>query len=147
MNYRRSKGAAPISIPDVVRGVASAGDFILKHRESRFRQITDRHFDNEPSGVKIKDLAGYWDTNKKLYLLTQGGFKEACFGFDQSLVAAELDRHNLLFKNDGRPQSKHKIPGEGQQIRFYALRDEILAWSSDIPCIPHKDCERDAVNH
>jgi uncharacterized protein (DUF927 family) len=119
------------SVPDVVRSIESIRDFILKHREGRFRKL-----EASDSSYQMRDLAGYWDEERGLYLLTPEGFKEACGGHDPKQVAAELSKRGLLFKNDSRPQSKHVVTKGSKQLRFYAVNEEILELRLDIPGIP-----------
>ncbi|HEY9868677.1 MAG TPA: DUF927 domain-containing protein [Candidatus Obscuribacterales bacterium] len=54
-------------LPDVERGLQSVKDFILRHRESRFKHDTG-------GPDVVRELAGYWLKPKDLYLFTDEGF-------------------------------------------------------------------------
>ncbi len=108
--------------PSVIQGVDAIKEFILRN-PGRF-----------PSGVYedgvlkyAKDLCGYFSTSDGgLYLFTKAGFGEACSGFPRDAVLDELDKRQLLFKNEGgRKMSRHTIHDIGRS-RFYAVRKSIL---------------------
>ena len=114
-----------VSIPDTIRAVESVRDFILKHRDGRIKNLNC----TEPDKYHVRDLAGYVDTSHSLYLLTHEGFKEACGGHDPKNVARDLQKLGLLFTNEkDRLLSKHLIPGDSKQTRWYAVKDEILSY-------------------
>jgi putative DNA primase/helicase len=108
------------SLSDSVRGVASVREFIMKH-PARFA-------DPDRVTVEVRDLAGYHDSGRGLWLFTPGGFREACGGQDPLEVARELARRGFLFKNDAdRLRSKHTIKArEIGRIPLYAVRNQIL---------------------
>jgi len=123
--------AAPL--PDVERGVAAVRDFILRHQEARFHRI------DQSSGEEhfvVRDLAGYWDKERSVYLFTPEGFREACKGHDSKEVARELARRGLLFQNQGdRLVSKTSIPGVTKRTYPDRLQGHTQLYRSPAPCM------------
>ena len=77
-------------------------------------------------------IIGYYHKKKRLFLLTDETFAKACHGFSILESAKELDKANLLHKQDTRHKSYfyvYSINGQ-KNIRFYAIKDEILLESS-----------------
>ena len=109
------------TLPDAERGVEAIRDFILKHA-ARLRLLAAE------AGTPLpRDLAGYVDSSRKLYLLTPEGFREATHGFDCQAVCRELRRMGLLHLNENdRSTSKHRVPGIADRIRLFAIHFAIL---------------------
>lgn len=112
------------TVSDATRGIIAVRNFILQYQESKFRTT------HEPEYAKsqtVYDLAGYFLPDKSIYAFTPDGFKRACGGLDTKSVAAALDKHGFLFKNEsGRLTSKVSIPGTPGRMRAYAVKLEIL---------------------
>lgn len=107
-----------LTLPDAARGVEAVRDFLLRH-EARFRPAND---DREA----VRDLAGFVDGPRDLYLLTPDGLREACNGHDPRTVARELARRGLLFLNEGdRLLSRHTVAGRGR-LTLYAVKAALL---------------------
>jgi uncharacterized protein (DUF927 family) len=105
------------TLTDVQRGVVAVRDFCLKH-DSRFRPIHEEH-------SIIHNLAGY--RSGTAFMLTPGGFRESCGGFDPQAVARELVRRGLLDVSDQNHFStKVTVPGLGSRPRLYCVREAIV---------------------
>lgn len=103
---------------DSMKGFKAVREFILRN-PGRFRPV---NFSDD----QIKDLAGYYAEDIKLYLFTGQGFNEACSGFQKDMVLDELDKRGFLFKNEyDRKKSKHTIHGIGR-ISLYAIKGTLL---------------------
>lgn len=111
-----------VAIAESLRGVLNVRDFILTHKDARFLDMHEFSRKRPP----IRDLAGYWDTQKSLYLFTDTGFKSACGGHNPTDVAQELRDRELLHRTkEKRFKSKHTIPGVGRP-RLYAVKADIV---------------------
>ena len=108
-------------LSDAARGVQAVREFMLRH----YARFHDGAIDDW--STIVRDLAGYRDNKRGLWLFTEDGFKEACRGHDSREVCRELRRRGLLFTNENdRFTSKHNIPGVADRLRLYAVRSEIL---------------------
>jgi putative DNA primase/helicase len=104
--------------PECVRALRALRDFILRN-EARFRSAADQR-------TVVRDLVGYIDTGRDLYLFTDQGIKDALHGYPWKAVLAELDRRGFLFKNEGaRLNSRHHIAGK-RRPRLFAIRGSLL---------------------
>lgn len=104
---------------DAERGVDAVREFILRHQESRFKNV------RTPGSAVIHNVAGYWDPIRDVFVFLDTGFKEACAGHNAKDVATYLDKQRMLFVTDsGHLKSKHSI--DGRRIRAYAVRAAIL---------------------
>ena len=77
----------------------------------------------------IRDVAGFVNNARGLYLFTDQQFRDACAGHSQQEVLHELDRLGLLFKNDrDRCKSQHRvrIHGAHKKVRLYAIKRDML---------------------
>jgi uncharacterized protein (DUF927 family) len=112
------------SQPDSVRGLRALQSFLLRFRTSRFR---DAH-DTRNGGVTVRDLAGYYDLERQLYLFTELGFREACAGHDWRSLLRELVVRGFLFMNDGqKKKSRHSVDGIDGRLSFYAVRASLMS--------------------
>lgn len=112
------------SVSDAIRGILAIRGFILQFQDSKFRTPQESTFARSPT---IYDIAGYYLPGKSIYAFTHEGFKRACDGLDHKTVAAALDKHNLLTKNEpNRLTMKVSVPGTGQRVRVYAVKAAIL---------------------
>ncbi|WP_027950827.1 DUF927 domain-containing protein [Haliea salexigens] len=112
------------NVSDAVRGILAIRNFILQFQESKFRTT---HELRSAKSQTHHDIAGYFLPDKSIYAFTPDGFKRACGGLDPKSVAAALDQHGLLFKNEsGRRMSKLTIPGASNRLRVYAVESDIL---------------------
>jgi len=113
-------------LSDALRGVQAVQAFLLRHGSARFR---DSQSDQATASAVVRDLAGYRDSDRQLYLFTLEGFKEACHDHDPVEVGRELKKRGLLFMNEGdRLVSRHAIAinGADQRLRLYAVKAAIL---------------------
>ncbi len=111
-------------LPDIERGVIAVRDFILKHRDSRFRII--------PVDIRLQipNLVGYWNQSAKFYGLTDDGLREACKGFDHVDIAKELKRRGFLkFEADRlKIKIRYKLAEDinsDESLRVYAVKESI----------------------
>lgn len=108
---------------DAERAIEAARAFILRH-ESRFRDVADDR-------ATIRDLAGYRDSGRGLYLFTPDGFKEACNGSEPKAVARELVRRGWLLKDGSGFTSRHLVTGLAGRPRLYAVKTALLDGGDD----------------
>ncbi|MCG8317560.1 MAG: DUF927 domain-containing protein [Pseudomonadales bacterium] len=102
--------------------VLAVRDFITRHGESHFWNI-GKHL---TSGPVVRDCAGYYNPDQKLYIFTDEGFMRACNGNNPRTTANALRSQGLLFLNDGsRSKSKHQVPDQTERARYYAVRGKI----------------------
>ncbi|RQY25354.1 DUF927 domain-containing protein [Burkholderia stagnalis] len=100
----------------------AVSDFIDRHADSRFSNI-------EGSADLIRDRAGYWknDGERRLYLFTSGGLREATKGYDLPRVTAALDKAGALADVDGGgKRSKTTRTSDGRTPRLYHVDPERL---------------------
>lgn len=108
-------------------GIAQIRRFLEAHGESRFTAWGDATEDrNRPTinraGFRRIDADG----GTEYYVLAQAWKAELCAGFDCGTLARVLaDRGLLIPDKDGKPQSRHRLPGLGV-IRCYRLSGAIL---------------------
>jgi putative DNA primase/helicase len=115
------------TLPDIERAILAIRDFILKHRDSRFRTL--------PSDERthVANVAGYWNYTEHFYAFTPDGFKEACTGFEYRDVAKELRTRGFLKHDAQKLTTKVKClnvtdlnaPTDGR-INVYKVMDSIL---------------------
>lgn len=96
-------------------------DFIDRHADSRFSFI-------EGSGELIRDRAGYWkqDGDRRLYLFTSGGLREATKGFDLLRVTAALSKAGALAETDQDKRSKKTRDPSGRAVSLYHIDPDAL---------------------
>jgi hypothetical protein len=95
--------------PDSVRGMRAVRSFVLTHQDARFRDARNDY----NGGVTVRNLAGYYDRERRLY--------------DYRGVLNELAARGHLFVNDtGRKKSKHSIVELPGRPSFYAIRASLL---------------------
>jgi hypothetical protein len=115
------------SLSDVERGIIALRDFILQHRESRFRKLPD------DDRFQIIDLCGYWDMDARIYYFTEGGIKKACLEYDWKAVVEALAERQHLHTNEKDHRNikfpsrimKHKGVDKLETLRGYAVRSSI----------------------
>jgi putative DNA primase/helicase len=98
----------------------AVSDFIDRHADSRFSNI-------EGSADLIRDRAGYWkqDGERRLYLFTSGGLREATKGNDLLRVTAALDKAGALDSEVGRHTKSTRTP-DGRRPKLYHVDPERL---------------------
>lgn len=112
------------TVSDATRGILAVRGFILQFQDSKFRTTQESKYARSPT---LHDIAGYYLPDKSIYAFTPAGFKRACDGLDPKVVAAALDRHNFLAKNEpNRLTMKISVPGTGKRVRVYAVKAAIL---------------------
>jgi putative DNA primase/helicase len=101
------------------RAVEQLRAFILRN-EARIR-------DRKDATQVVRDLAGYRDRDRGLFLLTQEGAKEALDGFAVQDVMRYLLSRDWLHVNEGdRLLSGHRIAGIDRVVRRYAVRAALV---------------------
>jgi putative DNA primase/helicase len=101
------------------RAVEQLRAFVLRN-EARFR-------DRDDADQVVRDLAGYRDRGRGLFLLTQEGAKEALEGYSvQDVMRHLLGRGWVEVNERGRLLSGHRIRGLDRVVRLYAVRADVL---------------------
>ncbi|WP_306172543.1 DUF927 domain-containing protein [Burkholderia cenocepacia] len=122
---RRQAGGQSAEHAAILRAVS---DFIDRHADSRFSNI-------EGGADMIRDRAGYWkqDGERRLYLFTSGGLREATKGHDFSRALGALDQAKAIAARDagdkGKRSKKTRIPG-GDSISLYHIDRSVLGEDS-----------------
>jgi putative DNA primase/helicase len=119
--WRSQRGTAGRSSEHatILRAVA---DFIDRHGDARFSSI-------EGAADTIRDRAGYWKQDgddRRLFLFTSGGFREATKGYDLARAIRALDEAGAIAARDyGKASKKVRIP-EGRPVSLYHIDPEKL---------------------
>jgi hypothetical protein len=101
------------------RAVEQLRAFLLRN-EARFRDRDEAH-------QVARDLAGYRDRGRKLFLLTPEGAKEALDGYSVRDVMRHLQDRGWLEVNErDRPLSGQRVRGMDRVVRLYAVRADLL---------------------
>jgi putative DNA primase/helicase len=118
------------------RAVEQLRAFLLRN-EARFR-------DRKNTDHVFRDLAGYRDRDRGLFLLTPEGAKEALEGHALRDVMRHLQKKKLLFVNEtDRLLSGHQICGVDRMVRLYAVRAEILGPKEEVGRREEEDDDED----
>lgn len=99
----------------------AVSDFIDKHGDSRFSNIA---VDAVPP---IRERAGYYkqEGERRLYLFTSGGLREAIKGYDLTRVTAALSKAGALDSEAGRHAKSTRTP-DGRRAKLYHIDPEKL---------------------
>lgn len=118
--WRRRRGANEHGVEhaSILRSIA---DFIDRHSDSRFSNI-------DGSSDLVRERAGYWrqDGDRRLYLFTSGGLKEATRGYDLMRVLAALDKAKALAATDLDKRSKKTRDPTGRAVSLYHIDPDAL---------------------
>lgn len=118
--WRRRRGANEHGVEHaaILRSIA---DFIDRHSDSRFSNI-------DGSADLVRERAGYWrqDGDRRLYLFTSGGLKEATKGYDLMRVLAALDKAKALATTDLDKRSKKTRDPTGRAVSLYHIDPDAL---------------------
>ncbi|MGF6610762.1 hypothetical protein OKW45_005684 [Paraburkholderia sp. WSM4175] len=108
---RRSTNGQSAEHAAILRAVS---DFIDRHSDSRFSNI-------EGSADLVRDRVGYWkqDGERRLYLFSSGGLREATKGYDLTRVTAALEKVAALVDTDSGKRSKTTRTPDGRTTRLY----------------------------
>ena len=107
-------------------GLAQIRQFLEAHGSSRFQTI------GESDEARVMYRAGFrrknGDGNWEYLVLPEAWRSEVCVGQDAGALAKELVQRGLLVPDgsDGKPQSRHKLPGMGTK-RCYHLSARIVS--------------------
>jgi len=104
-------------------------DFIEKHGDARFSDLNWTPITNNYAEPTIRDRAGYWEDsgNKRVYLFTSGGLREATSGFDRNRVLRALDDAGAFtVKGSNGEKAKKRNPPHGKPTKFYHIDPEKL---------------------
>jgi uncharacterized protein (DUF927 family) len=122
LEARGGYGAAEIS-----EGIRRVRHFLEQHGESRFApwgmagEVSERPTINRAGFRRPADDGGI-----EYYVLPEAWRSELCAGLDARAVARALvERGWLIPDADGKPQSRHRLPGMGT-VRCYRLSSLIL---------------------
>jgi putative DNA primase/helicase len=71
----------------------------------------------------IRDRAGYWEDKdeKRIYLFTAGGLREATKQFDHTRVVRALDTANAFFDKGGTERAKSCRVPDGRSLKLYHI--------------------------
>jgi putative DNA primase/helicase len=118
--WRRRRGANEHGVEHAAI-LRSLADFIDRHADSRFSNI-------EGSSDLIRERAGYWrqDSDRRLYLFTSGGLREATRGYDLMRVLAALDKAKALAATDLDKRSKKTRDPTGRAVSLYHIDPDAL---------------------
>lgn len=102
----------------ILRAVA---DFIDRHGDSRFSSIAGT--------AEVRDRAGWWKGDeqgeRRLYLFTSGGLREAAKGYDFTRVLRALDEAGAISDRDaggnGKRTKKTRIHGAKDPLPLYHI--------------------------
>jgi hypothetical protein len=101
------------------RALEQLRSFLLRN-EARFRDTDDEH-------AVVRDLVGYRDKDRELFLLTTDGAQEALDGNSVPDVMRHLLKCRLLEVNEkDRLLSGHRIKGLNRVVRLYAVKASLL---------------------
>ncbi|RCX31710.1 DUF927 domain-containing protein [Thioalbus denitrificans] len=111
------------NLSEAQRGAIALREFLLAQR-ARFLDALADHSNN---GGNVRDVAGYYNAQQGVFLLTDSALREACRGFSTREVLSELARLRMLYLNngEGRFKSRHTIQGIGR-IQLFGVRRELL---------------------
>jgi uncharacterized protein (DUF927 family) len=112
------------ALSDSERGVASLREYILKYRESRFRQLKADGLRSSDEKL-LNQLSGYvQQTPAELHFhLFPEAFSEACNG-ETKIVAKVLLAKNCLVTRKGRLYNRISV--DDKQIAVYSVKADIL---------------------
>lgn len=118
--WRRRRGANEHGVEHAAI-LRSLADFIDRHSDSRFSNI-------DGSADIVRERAGYWrqDGDRRLYLFTSGGLKEATKGYDLMRVLAALDKAKALAATDLDKRSKKTRDPTGRAVSLYHIDPDAL---------------------
>ncbi|MBF0562724.1 MAG: DUF927 domain-containing protein [Alphaproteobacteria bacterium] len=106
--------------------VSAVRRFLEQHGEGRFTYWTSYDNDSRPTSNRV-GFRRVGDQGTEFYILPESWRTEVCAGFDPSMVARVLvSRGYLIPGSDGKPQSKHRLPGLDKPRRVYRIHPSIL---------------------
>jgi uncharacterized protein (DUF927 family) len=112
---------------EVTAGIAQVRQFIERHGEARFAS-----WGGEDSDRPTINRAGFrkpgGDGGVEYFVLPEVWRSEVCAGFDPGTLVRVLVDRGLLIPDaaDGKPQSRHRLPGSRGPLRCYRLSASIL---------------------
>jgi putative DNA primase/helicase len=119
--WRRRRGAngQGVEHATILRALS---DFIDRHSDSRFSNI-------DGSSDIVRDRAGYWrqDGDRRLYLFTSSGLREATKGYDLLRVLTALDKAKALAATDLDKRSKKTRDPNGRAVPLYHIDPDALS--------------------
>jgi uncharacterized protein (DUF927 family) len=131
-DWRRARGGdGPAELED---GIAQVRAFIERNGEGRFRLLGKDEADQAATAVGAERviLAGYRRPAKsgdgtEFFILPTIWNSEVTAGFDARALAAEMVRRGFLWPDkDGKPQSRHSLPGRPKGSRAYLVLPALL---------------------
>jgi len=119
--WRRRRGANEHGVEHAAI-LRSLADFIDKYSDSRFSNI-------DGSVDLVRERAGYWrqDGDRRSYLFTSGGLKEATRGYDLMRVLAALEKAKAFAATDLDKRSKKTRDPTGRAVSLYHIDPDALA--------------------
>lgn len=119
--WRRRRGANGHGVEHAAI-LRALSDFIDRHSDSRFSNI-------DGSADIVRDRAGYWrqDGDRRLYLFTSSGLKEAIKGYDLMRALEALDKAKALATTDLDKRSKKTRDPTGRAVPLYHIDPNALS--------------------
>lgn len=117
--WRSTRGRGNGERGQIVEQLAA---FISRHGDSRFSNINDTH------ETPVRDRAGWWmdEGDRRVYMLTAEGMREALKGFDFKTALDHLEAQGVIppASADGKRTRLHRI--NGRAIRLYHVDGSLL---------------------
>jgi putative DNA primase/helicase len=120
-------GSGPAELRD---GIAQVRRFLEAHGESRFSAWEAN--DGRPTFERAGFRRRCEDGETEFFILPEAWRKQVTAGFDAGRLAKALAARGYLLPDggDGKPASRHRLPGMGP-VRCYRLRSTILEADDD----------------
>lgn len=119
--WRKQRGEAGRS-SEHISIVRALVDFIDRHGDARFSNVIGQ------ADLMIRDRAGYWQqvTDRKIFLFTSAGLREAAKGHDITRVTRALDEAGAIYAKDTDRHTKTMRTHGGEPKRLYCIDPEKL---------------------
>lgn len=108
------------NLNDVERSLVLLREFILKNRDSRFKELQEYTRDDKMH----REIAGYYDSTKNAFFILPGAFAEATGGEPRVTATVLRDRDFLTSDRAGR--LTHRVMVDGNNIKAYCIKAEFL---------------------
>jgi putative DNA primase/helicase len=108
---------------DNERAITSLREFLLANMDTRIKPLRAV----EMPGEKLnREIAGYYDDNRKAYFLLPAAFREAT-GCEPALIAEVLQQKGFLIKEDSQKGWTCRITPDDKRISTYGIRASLLS--------------------
>ena len=111
---------------EISEGVAQVRQFIERHGDGRFTPWDEKE-SNRPTHSRAGFRKLVSEGGIEYFVMPQVWRSEVCAGFDSGILSRALVERKLLIPDsDGKPQSRHRLPGSRGTTRCYRLSASIL---------------------